>query len=186
MLKKTVTYEDFSGQEVTEDLFFHLTQAELIEMQMSEKDGLDVVLQKIIEAEDGKSIISEFKKIILAAYGVKSEDGRRFIKTQELRDAFESSEAYSTLFMELVTDANKAAEFTNGIVPAKVVEQAAEAIKRGNLAAVPEPSADRAQTDETTGEPRKVTRALMQSMSPGDLEQLTEDMKVGKAIIVAD
>jgi hypothetical protein len=179
VLKKTVTYEDFSGQEVTEDLFFHLTQAELIEMQMSEKDGLDAVLQRIIEAEDGKSIIAEFKKIILAAYGVKSEDGRRFIKTQELRDAFESSEAYSTLFMELVTDAEKAAEFTNGIVPAKVVEQATAAIQRSNLAAVPEPPAEEVEV-------RKVTRALMQSMSPGDLEQLQEDMKAGKAIIVAD
>jgi hypothetical protein len=118
MLKKTIVYEDFNGTTVTEDHYFHLTKADLVEMEMSHKGGLHQHLQKIVDSEDGKAIIMEFKMLILGAYGKKSEDGRRFIKTQELRDEFASSEAYSTLFLELCTNAEAAAEFVNGIVPA--------------------------------------------------------------------
>lgn len=123
MLKKSITYTDFNGDQITEDFFFHLSKAELIELEMSHKDGLSEAMKKIIEAEDGKAIMEEFKKIILKAYGKKSEDGKRFIKTQELREEFESSEAFSELFMELVTNADAASEFVNGMVPAGFAEE---------------------------------------------------------------
>jgi hypothetical protein len=126
VLKKTITYEDFNGETVSEDFFFHLSKAELVELELSHKGGLAASLQKIIESEDGKSIIAEFKNIILTAYGKRSDDGRRFIKTQDLRDEFESTEAYSALFMELVTDTDAAVEFINGIVPAGLTEEAAK------------------------------------------------------------
>ena len=118
MLKKTIEYQDFNGQTVVEDYYFHLTKADLIELEMAHKGGLHQYLQNIVDSEDGKAIIAEFKQLILMSYGKKSEDGRRFIKTQEMRDEFLSSEAYSTLFLELCTKADKAAEFVNGIVPA--------------------------------------------------------------------
>jgi len=117
MLKKTVTYKDFNGEEVKEDFFFHLSKAELIEMEMGYDGGLSGVMKRIIEAQDGRALVMEFKNIILSSYGQKSEDGRRFIKTPELREEFASSEAYSELFMELATNENSAAEFMNGIVP---------------------------------------------------------------------
>lgn len=117
MLKKTITYEDFNGNEVTEDYYFHLTKADLIEMEMSQKGGLHEYLQKIVESEDGKAIIATFKELILVAYGQRSEDGKRFIKTPELRNEFQSTEAYSSLFMELCTDTDAAADFVNGVVP---------------------------------------------------------------------
>lgn len=123
MLKKTITFTDFNGEEVTEDHYFHLSQAELVELEMSQKGGMSESLRQIIAAEDGGAIISEFKSIILKAYGKKSDDGRRFIKNQQLREEFESSEAYSTLFMEIVTDPEKATEFVNGIMPAKLVQE---------------------------------------------------------------
>jgi len=120
VLKKTITYEDFDGNTVSEDFFFHLSQAELVELELSHKDGLSESLKRIIEAEDGRGIVAEFKNIILTAYGKKSDDGRQFIKNQQVREEFASTEAYSSLFMELVTDTDFAIEFINGIIPTKI------------------------------------------------------------------
>lgn len=123
MLKKTIKYTDFNGDEVTEDFFFHLSKAELVELEMSEKGGLSDRMQRIIAAEDGKAIMDEFKKIILMAYGQRSDDGKRFIKNKALSEEFGSSEAYSELFMELVTKPDEAAAFVNGLIPAGMAEQ---------------------------------------------------------------
>lgn len=118
MLKKTITYEDFDGNKRTETFYFNLTQAEVAEMELSTKGGLVAKINKIIETEDSEAIIAIFKEVIAKAYGEKSEDGRRFIKNKELREAFIQTQAYSDLFMELATNADAAAAFMNGIVPA--------------------------------------------------------------------
>ena len=128
MLKKTITYTDFNGDEVKEDFFFHLSKAELVELEMSHDGGLSEAMTRIVDADDRGAIISEFKKIILMSYGKKSSDGKRFIKNATLREEFESSEAYSTLFMELVTVTDSAIEFMNGIIPAGMAEEAAETV----------------------------------------------------------
>ena len=131
MLKKTITYTDFNGVERTEDFYFNLTEAELTEMELSMNGGLSDYIQKIISAQDAPSIINIFKDLLLKSYGEKSLDGRRFVKNQEIRDAFEQTQAYSQLFMELASDDQKAAEFINGIVPAKAAEQ------NGGLSVIP-------------------------------------------------
>ena len=128
MLKKTIKYTDFNGQETEEEFLFHLSKAELVELEMSHEGGFVESMQKVVAAEDNKTIIAEFKKIILQSYGKKSMDGKRFIKNQTLRDEFESSEAYSTLFMELVTDTDSAIQFMNGIIPPDLVSQDAPVI----------------------------------------------------------
>ncbi len=117
MLKKTVTYTDYDGEKRTEDFYFNLNRAEVTEMQLSTEGGMEKMLKKIIDSRDGKRIIEVFKDIVLRAYGEKSGDGKRFIKTQELRDAFEQTEAYVEIFMELATDADAAAAFVRGILP---------------------------------------------------------------------
>ncbi|NLD46404.1 MAG: hypothetical protein GX660_04295 [Clostridiaceae bacterium] len=117
MVKKTITYIDYDGNERTEDFYFNLTKAEVAEMEYSEAGGLSKVIEKISATKDSKKIIEIFKELILKAYGEKSLDGRRFIKTQELRDAFSQTEAYSDLFVELSKSADAAAEFINGIIP---------------------------------------------------------------------
>ena len=86
-------------------------------MELSVDGGLVEMINRIVAAKDGKQIIAVFKDVILRAYGEKSPDGKRFIKNQELRDAFAQTEAYSDLFMELATDAEAAARFINGIIP---------------------------------------------------------------------
>ena len=126
MLKKTITYEDFNGVERTEDFFFNLTEAEIMEMEMTTAGGMAEMIQKIVAAQDVPSIIKIFKDFILKAYGEKSPDGKRFIKSTELSEAFSQTNAYSKLFMELSTDDKAAAAFINGLMPADLAKKAAE------------------------------------------------------------
>lgn len=117
MLKKTIPYIDYNGNERTEDFYFNLTKAEIAEMEHSMDGGLSTFLEKIIAEKQEKPLVEMFKEIILKSYGEKSLDGKRFIKNQELRDAFSQTEAYSELFMELSSNADAAAAFVNGIIP---------------------------------------------------------------------
>lgn len=138
MLKKTISYEDFNGDEVAEDFYFNLTKAEIAEMELEVRGGLSATLEKITKAKETPVLIKIFKDLILRSYGVKSDDGKRFIKTKAMREEFEQHAAFSALFMELATDANAAAEFVNGIVPSDVskkmkeLESKKEAVKRSN------------------------------------------------------
>lgn len=129
MLKRTIEYTDYKGNERTEDFYFNMSKAELAEMELTTDGGLTDYIEKIIKAKDQSQIVILFKDLLLKSYGEKSEDGRRFIKSEELSTAFSQTEAYSILFMELASDAEKAAEFVNGIVPEMTEEdiKAAEA-----------------------------------------------------------
>jgi hypothetical protein len=117
MLKRDITYEDFNGETVTETFYFNLTKTEIIELEVGYKQGLEETIKAIIKAQDNKSLIGEFKKIVLMAYGIKSEDGRRFIKSDQLREEFAQSAAYDALFMDLATNEDSAANFIMGIIP---------------------------------------------------------------------
>lgn len=118
MYKKTITYTDYNGVERTEDFYFNLTKAEINKLEISAEGGggLEALIKKAIQASDGKTIIETFDKIILTAYGEKSPDGRRFVKSPELSKAFSETEAYSELFMELM-DGDNAAEFIRKVIP---------------------------------------------------------------------
>ena len=118
MLKKTITYPDYNGLDRTEDFYFNLTKAEIMEMELSTTGGLSEMISRIVAAQDAPAIIKVFKELILKAYGQKSPDGKRFIKSAALSEEFAQTEAYSILFMELATDADAAAKFVNAIVPA--------------------------------------------------------------------
>ena len=117
MLKKTITYTDYNDVERTEDFYFNLTKAELMERERGAVGGLSGMIEKIVSAKDAPAIIKVFKELVLKAYGEKSADGKRFIKSKEISDAFSQTEAYSQLFMELATDADAASKFVNGIAP---------------------------------------------------------------------
>lgn len=120
MIKKTIPYIDYNGTERTEDYYFNLSKAELMEMEMGTSGGLAEMINKIVSTQDAPAIIKVFKELILKAYGEKSPDGKRFIKSEELSIAFSQTEAYSNLFMELATDADAAAAFVKGIIPVDV------------------------------------------------------------------
>ena len=125
MLKKIITYTDYNGVERTEPFYFNLSKAELMEMELGVTGGMTEMLNKIINAKDGPSIMKTFKEMIMKSYGVKSDDGKRLIKSEELSIAFTQTEAYSVLFMELITDDKAAADFVNGIIPNEIQAEVA-------------------------------------------------------------
>lgn len=120
MLKKTVTYVDYNGVERTEDFYFNLSKAEVTEMELSVEGGFSKMLEEIVKSNDNARILELFKEMVLKAYGEKSADGRRFVKSKELSEAFSQTEAYSEIFMELALDEKAAAAFVNGIMPANL------------------------------------------------------------------
>ena len=123
MRKETITYTDYEGVERTEDFYFNLNKAEVMEMQLTTDGTLTKLIEKIIAEKNVPKIVEIFKQLILKSYGEKSLDGKRFIKSEELTREFTQTEAYSELFIKLSTDADAAAEFINGIVPRDLMNQ---------------------------------------------------------------
>ena len=119
MLKKTITYTDYFGNERTEDFYFNFSKAEIIEMETTSipNGKLSDYLKQVVETKNTNELVRIFKDIVLKAYGERSEDGRRFMKSDEIREAFKETEAYSEIFYECATNAEAAAEFINGVVP---------------------------------------------------------------------
>ena len=125
MLKKTVTYTDYNGTERTEDLYFNISKAELAELELSVTGGFSEMMKKIVAAQDVPSIVKIVKDLILKSYGEKSSDGRRFIKSPELSEAFSQTEAYTEVFLDLVASAENMADFVNAIIPSDISRKAA-------------------------------------------------------------
>lgn len=130
MIKKTVTYKDLNGKERTETFYFHYFESEIMDMEMSEEGGLAERIQRIIDAKDQASLLKVIKKFVIDAYGIKSDDGRRFNKSQEVKDAFVECPAYSKIYMELLTNDELAAEFVNKVVPEDMAAQLAEIVAK--------------------------------------------------------
>lgn len=141
MLKRTIKYEDFDGNPQEDTVYFNISKSELIELEMDYGDGFKSFLEKIIEAEDSKALVAEFKRIVLMAYGVRSEDGKRFIKSDELIKEFEQTAAYDSLFIELATDDGAAATFVNGILP-RDVSRASESLSISQTPPLPPTNKD--------------------------------------------
>lgn len=118
MFKKTIEYVDYNGVTRKEDFYFNLTEAELLEMHLVQEGGMEAYINRIMQTQDMRSLIKVFKDLISSSYGIKSLDGKRFIKSEELFTEFAQTEAYSKLYVELATDDIAASEFINGIVPA--------------------------------------------------------------------
>lgn len=130
MLTKTITFKDFFGVDKKRDYYFHLSKAELMEMELGTTGGYVEMIQKIVDAQDSAKLMSVFKEFVLKSYGEISADGERFIKVDDnghrLADKFVETEAYSILFMELAGDADAFADFVNGIIPADLADKVAE------------------------------------------------------------
>lgn len=125
MLKKTVTYTDYNGNVQTEDFYFNLTKVEILELEygFDEKNTFTEAIQSLISSNDMNSAISIVKKILLTSYGVKTLDGKRFVKNDEVRTEFEQNPAFEQLYWDLVTDADTLADFISGIIPSSIREE---------------------------------------------------------------
>lgn len=122
MLKKAITYTDFNGNEVTDICYFNMTKTELIELENQGAVGFSNIIQNIIETTDERALIEIFKKVVQMSYGVKSEDGKRFIKSDDIRIDFTHTAAYDALFVELATDSESALAFFKGVFPADMTK----------------------------------------------------------------
>lgn len=125
MTSKTVTYKDWNGMDRTETFYFHFSQAELMEMELSQEGGFSERVKKIAAANNLPDMLKIWKNFVLDAYGIKSEDGRRFMKNDEIRQSFVECPAYSIIFMELATNTEAASNFINTVVPAEMNKQVA-------------------------------------------------------------
>lgn len=171
MLKKTITYPDLDGNNVTEDFYFNLSMAEVAEMELSQKGGFVEHLESIIEAEDGAEIIKTFKMIITQAVGRRSEDGKRFVKSQQITDEFMQTEAYSQLFMDLVTDGAAAAAFVEGIVPKNLESEIAKRKPVENVQ-LPDGGTPQSEAPAWIREDREPTEEELRSMSREELQEV--------------
>lgn len=121
MIKKTVKYEDFNGNQQSDELYFHLSKSELSDMELSRDGGMSAYYQRIVEAQSNPELAAVFKEMILKSYGVKSDDGKSFLKKDKdgtpLSIAFEQTAAFDALYMELIQDTDAAIAFFNGVVP---------------------------------------------------------------------
>jgi len=117
MLKKTIEYVDYNGQERKEDFYFNLNEFEITELEVSEKQGFVNTINEIVQSQDQKEIMRLFKEFVLRAYGIKSEDGKRFIKSEEISRNFSQTDAFNVLFLELLSTTDTMTAFVNGIIP---------------------------------------------------------------------
>lgn len=126
MIKKSITYVDYNGNERTEDHYFNLSKSEIMKMEMSVAGGLAEMIQRVVAAQDQTAIMQIFEDLIHKSYGVKTPDGKGFRKDKDILAAFIATPAYDELFMELATNAEAAANFVNGIIPADMAKQLAD------------------------------------------------------------
>lgn len=135
MLKKTITYTDYDGLERTEEFRFNLTKAELVDMELTTAGTFSETMKRIIAEKDIIRIAKLFKELLLKSYGVKSDDGKRFIKSQELSEAFSQTEAYSELYMELLGNSEYAVKFIQQVMPKDLDQN--EVVPAGNVTVLP-------------------------------------------------
>lgn len=142
MLKRSINYTNFDGEVKNKTFYFNLSKTELVELDGSAEGGLPATLQRIVESKDPATLISEFKKIILSAYGERSEDGDRFAKSALLSEQFSQTAAFDALFMELAQDEGKASDFILGIMPAELTSQMQSEINKARTVPTPVTAAE--------------------------------------------
>ena len=138
MFVKEIKYTDFNGMDRSEKFYFNLTKSELTEMDLTTAGGMKSFIERITNTQDQAELIKLFKELILKAYGVKSDDGKQFMKSEELVKAFSQTMAYDTYFMQLATDEKEAIKFVNGIMPADLVAEAQKNDKQALLSQIPQ------------------------------------------------
>lgn len=177
MFVDTITYIDFNGEETTEDFYFHLSASDIARIELSHsgrgKSGMVEELNRIIRKQNGSEIVAAFETFVLDSYGVKSDDGRRFIKTEKVYDEFRWSNAYDVFFIKLVTDAEFGAKFINGLLPEDLQAQAKVLMENQRLQDKKQPSlAVVSPVPETDGLLNAVDFGHVEGTSDGDVQPI--------------
>jgi hypothetical protein len=174
MLKKSITYDDYNGDTRTEDFYFNFTKLELLELDVKFDGGIEGHVNKLTQTDNGKDAYFLFKDIVLSAYGVKSEDGKHFEKSQALRDQFESSPALSELIFGFLVNPSEGAAFVEACLPAKLVAEAkALAASKSDQPELPLPGAPKYPTlVEDVKHDDGLTQKQLSEMSQAELIEL--------------
>ena len=130
MYKKNITYVDFNGNERTDPFYFNLSDAEILELQVEYGGNMSQIMGSMLEKGDAKGLLGIITNLIKSSYGEKSNDGRRFMKNQEIRDSFVTTDAYSKLVLELLNDEKEFEKFMSGIIPSERREALNEVIRK--------------------------------------------------------
>lgn len=133
MIAKTITYTDFNGEKRTEKFHFNLSEAELADWELDVKGTLTEHIKRITETIDIPKLKDLYKEIIDRSYGIKDADGRRFRKSPEILQEFKDTNAYSELYMELITNETAGAEFINGVMSDKVKALIEQGVANGTI-----------------------------------------------------
>lgn len=164
MFTRTITYRKLNGDQVTKDFYFNLSVDEAIEEELEYgKEGLEGHLKKVLEANDGKELYRIFKRLILKSYGERHEDGERFVKSDELSEAFTQTDAFSVFIMDLTVDTKLATDFFNGIIPTEAIRRIEEVREKEGLpsARSDEPAWIKENRDPTDQELRTMSKDQM-------------------------
>jgi hypothetical protein len=176
MFKKTIRFTDFNGDEVEEDFYFHLSKAELLQMA-ADGNAMKNRLARIIARGDGKAILGEFRDLIQMSVGVRSEDGKRFIKDRDAKSRLLDSPAFDELLMELATDADASVVFVQELIPEKMQKEMTKHLEAQKVGEAPSPfGEDPLKVEENDERPawlrenRNPTPQELQNMSKQELQ----------------
>lgn len=172
MIKKDITYKNYEDVKVTETFYFHLSKTELMEMMVAHDGGLEEYIKRIGESNDNKRVYEEFKKILLMSVGRRPLEGNRFIKTEDIRQDFQNSDAMGELIIELLSDEVKAAEFINSLLPKELRNEVGKAVDLEPVAAE-----DPEATSFDQFAPRRLTPIEIQEM---DADELRSGLATGR------
>ncbi len=124
MYHREIEFEDFNGTTRKETFYFNLSRHEVLDLEWRTPGGIENYMKTIMATLDGQKLADMFQMLIDKSYGVKSPDGRSFVKGDQILNNFKFTNAYDNLYVELATDDKAAAEFINGIFPKEAVEAA--------------------------------------------------------------
>lgn len=124
MLKRPITYTDFNGEKQTDICYFNLSMTEMMEIEVADEAGIEATIIKMTKEKDKKKLYEMFEKLVLGSYGHKTEDGKRFIKSDQIREEFKQSAAYDALLWELIASEQVVAEFMMAVLPKELTEMA--------------------------------------------------------------
>lgn len=159
MLSRTFRFKGYDGKEHEETWWFNLSEDELYRMELTNLGGMNGMMNRLMRQEKPKEIVDMFEEIILGSVGERSLDGRKFMKKKksptdpwgEVAEDFRETPAYSQLFIELVSDGEKLADFLKGVIPEEVAEKLAKA-EAEKAAEAAKPQLTAVPTEEVTGD----------------------------------
>lgn len=182
MLKKTIVYTDLNDEKRSEDFYFNFSIQELIDMELEVEGGMKAKLEAMVKAEDVRAMLGVLKDIVLRAIGKKTDDGKRFDKSETFRDDFYNSPAYGALLMELIGQPNVAAEFMNGLMPKELMQRVNEIQKAQGMPVTEQPAGI-----EVAKKPEEYTLPEIVAMSEENFDRIfgTDHRKWSKQVLVA-